>query len=118
MLFSTIPSALPDSTRWSARSTSYAQETTTSVAPPPGKPLSANERVAERIRQGLDETGHRELRQVHVTADGHWIELDGSVSSYYHKQLAQEVARQTAPGRQIYNEVRVQGLAGQRRRPR
>jgi osmotically-inducible protein OsmY len=117
MLFSSIPTAALASTRWSVRSTSYSQRTPASVVPTRDKPLSANERVAERIRQGLDETGHRELRQVHVTADGHWIELDGSVSSYYHKQLAQEVARQAAPGRQIYNEVRVHGRAD-RRRPR
>ena len=49
----------------------------------------------------------RELRDLRVDGTNSGIQLTGHVRSFYHKQLAQEMVRSVAPGKQVINRVRV-----------
>jgi len=53
----------------------------------------------------------RELRQLRVDESAEQLQLSGQVSSFYHKQLAQEAVRDAAGPRRVVNHVRVQSLA-------
>ncbi|OWK39177.1 BON domain-containing protein [Fimbriiglobus ruber] len=48
-----------------------------------------------------------ELRRLIVEATDHEVILSGRVSSYYHKQMAQEAVRHVAGRRRIVNRVAV-----------
>jgi hypothetical protein len=48
-----------------------------------------------------------ELRRLVVSETEESLEIDGRVSCYYVKQLAQETLRRTADGRRIVNRVTV-----------
>lgn len=47
------------------------------------------------------------LRTLHVFQDGEAIILRGSVDSYYHKQLAQELVRMAVDGVEVINLIDV-----------
>ena len=47
------------------------------------------------------------LRELAVEQDGHQLLLFGTVSTFYHKQVAQEVVRSIASGMQLVNKVQV-----------
>ncbi len=49
----------------------------------------------------------RELRHLRVDESANQLQLSGSVSSFYHKQLAQETVRTVAAGMQLVNRVHV-----------
>lgn len=58
-------------------------------------------------RERLAKTGYRTLRSVECSfRDGRMI-LRGEVSSYYHKQLAQESIRNAPHVNQIVNQIEV-----------
>jgi len=48
-----------------------------------------------------------ELRRVHVDATADYLILTGSVTSFYHKQLAQETVRCKCDGRKLLNCIGV-----------
>ncbi len=48
-----------------------------------------------------------DLRRLVVVPDGEAIVLRGRVSSFYHKQLAQEVVRNATDGAEVINAIRV-----------
>lgn len=63
--------------------------------------------LSERIERVLQATGYRGLLDVKVTVYARVVELLGTVSSYYIKQMAQEVAM-TVPGlHDIHNGLKV-----------
>ena len=47
------------------------------------------------------------LRTLHVFQDGDAVVLRGSVDSYYHKQLAQELVRMAVEGVEVVNLIDV-----------
>lgn len=55
----------------------------------------------------LAKSSVKELRQLRVNRDANQLQLSGTVSSFYHKQLAQETVRPIAAGLQVVNQVRV-----------
>ena len=55
----------------------------------------------------IQQAGHRGLKDVRVLLLNGLIVLQGSVASYYLKQLAQEAVRPLATGKQICNELLV-----------
>lgn len=63
--------------------------------------------VRPRAQLALAESPIYDLREltVEVTADG--IVISGSVSSFYHKQLAQEAVRAVAGAVEVINRVEV-----------
>lgn len=63
--------------------------------------------VAQAAIAILAKSSVRELRQLRVDEDENILQLSGSVSSFYHKQLAQETVRPVAAGMQVVNRVHV-----------
>lgn len=60
-----------------------------------------------RVKEVLRACPYRELRDVNVKTVNDCIELSGTVSSFYMKQLAQEIIRPAAPDFNIRNEIAV-----------
>jgi len=47
------------------------------------------------------------LRELHVEQQGDALLISGRVTSFYHKQLAQEVVRHAAEGVEVVNSIHV-----------
>lgn len=71
--------------------------------------MSAKE-VQPRAQSALAESPICELRELRVEPQGRGLVICGSVSSFYHKQLAQEAVRAICHGIEIelVNSIRVQ----------
>ena len=63
--------------------------------------------MAKQAKIALNRSRIFDLRRLHVDEDGEAIVLRGRVSSYYHKQLAQEVVRNATDGAEVINAIRV-----------
>ena len=63
--------------------------------------------VAEAATAVLAKSSVRELRSLRVDGSENELQLSGRVSSFYHKQLAQETVRPIAAGMQVVNLVDV-----------
>jgi osmotically-inducible protein OsmY len=63
--------------------------------------------VAKQAKLALSRSRIFDLRRLHVEADGESVVLQGRVSSFYHKQLAQEVVRNATDGAEVVNAIRV-----------
>lgn len=63
--------------------------------------------VEERAQGALLESPIYDLRDLRVENVAGVLWINGSVSSYYHKQLAQEVVRAVAIGSEVVNAVEV-----------
>ncbi len=61
----------------------------------------------QRIRQVLRQSPYSAHRQLWVVEDQGQIVLQGQVESYFHKQMAQELARQCSPLAKIDNRIEV-----------
>jgi len=48
-----------------------------------------------------------DLRTLHVAQESECVVLRGSVDSFYHKQLAQEMIKTSLEGVEVVNEIRV-----------
>jgi hypothetical protein len=62
----------------------------------------------ERARAALADCPIYALRELTVEPLEDAIQISGSVSSFYHKQLAQEFVRAVADTAEVVNSVRVQ----------
>ena len=49
-----------------------------------------------------------DLRDIDIQRDGDSLYLSGKVTTFYHKQLAQEAVRLAAPGFHLHNSVDVE----------
>ena len=65
--------------------------------------------AAARAWQRLSRSPYQELREVHCSSRDGVLVLQGKVSSFYLKQLAQEIARQIEGVEIIANWLEVQG---------
>ena len=63
--------------------------------------------LAERIQRVLHAAGYPSLRAIAVTVRGQLVTLQGCVSSYYMKQLAQEYVLTISGIRGLCNELTV-----------
>ncbi len=70
-------------------------------------PVLTAKDVQAKAQQALFECPVYALRDVMIECDGDAIVLVGEVSSFYHKQLAQEVVRQAADGFEVVNTIHV-----------
>jgi hypothetical protein len=61
----------------------------------------------EEARCALSRSNIYDLRMLHVDGDGDSVVLTGLVSSFYHKQLAQEIVRTAVEGFEVVNTIRV-----------
>ena len=73
-----------------------------------GVAVAENELLTERILQALDRSGYGQLRRVRVTARPNGrVRLDGSVSSFYLKQVAQTIVLSVPGVARVHNELQV-----------
>ena len=63
--------------------------------------------VQPRAQAALSESPFYELRELQVEQRDGALSLAGCVSSFYHKQLAQEVVRSVCTGVESINSIRV-----------
>jgi len=63
--------------------------------------------IEPRAQAALAASARYELRGVRVEQRGTALVLRGTVSSYYHKQLAQEVVRSVCKESELINAIRV-----------
>ena len=63
--------------------------------------------VQPRARAALCNSPFYELRELQVEHRGDALLLSGCVSSFYHKQLAQEVVRSVCAGIKVINSIHV-----------
>ena len=68
---------------------------------------NAADRISAEVEFLLTQSPYRELRKMKVTVSKDEIELRGTVSSFYLKQVAQEIARKVASDRHIRNLLQV-----------
>lgn len=72
-----------------------------------GQHAANPDRVQSRAQSALAESPFHELRQLRVDQQHGALALSGCVSSFYHKQLAQEVVRSVCRDVELVNDVRV-----------
>jgi hypothetical protein len=63
--------------------------------------------TAARAKSALSRSRIYDLRRLSVDQDGEAVVLRGRVSSFYHKQLAQELVRGAIDGAEVINAIRV-----------
>ncbi|MBI3839823.1 MAG: BON domain-containing protein [Planctomycetia bacterium] len=63
--------------------------------------------VQSRAQEALSGSPVYALRELHVEQHGDALVIHGLVSSFYHKQLAQEVIRTAAEGLEVVNSIQV-----------
>jgi hypothetical protein len=64
--------------------------------------------VQPRAQAALTNSPFYELRELQVEPQGDALQISGCVSSFYHKQLAQEVVRSVCKGIEVVNAIRVE----------
>ncbi|KKK98209.1 hypothetical protein LCGC14_2645030 [marine sediment metagenome] len=64
--------------------------------------------VQPRAQSALDSSPIYDLHDLHVDRQGKTLLISGSVSSFYHKQLAQEAVRSVCDGIEVINSIRVE----------
>jgi len=64
--------------------------------------------VQPRAQTALASSPVYELRELQVGHCGESLLISGAVSSFYHKQLAQEVVRSVCEGAEVVNSIRVE----------
>ncbi len=70
-------------------------------------PVLAAKDVLAKAQLALSESTVYALREVVIRSEGDTLVLVGQVSSFYHKQLAQELVRQHAEGLEVVNTIHV-----------
>ena len=64
--------------------------------------------VQARAQRALADSPFYELRELQVDQRDNALIISGIVSSFYHKQLAQEVVRTVCKGIEVINSIQVQ----------
>ena len=70
---------------------------------------TALEELQPRAQAALANSPFYELRNLQVQERGRALWISGCVTSFYHKQLAQEVVRSVCTGTEVINTIRVKG---------
>jgi len=70
-------------------------------------PVLAAKDVQSRAQQALAASPVYALRELQVAQQGDVLLIQGLVSSFYHKQLAQEVIRHAVEGVEVVNSILV-----------
>jgi hypothetical protein len=70
-------------------------------------PVLAAKDVLAKAQLALSESTVYALRELVIRSEGDTLVLVGQVSSFYHKQLAQELVRQHAEGLEVVNTIHV-----------
>ncbi len=70
--------------------------------------LAVIDDIQPRAQAALTNSPFYELRELQVEQHGDALQISGCVSSFYHKQLAQEVVRSVCKGIEVTNSIRVE----------
>jgi BON domain len=70
-------------------------------------PVLTAKNVEQPARKALAASPVYALRELEVEQRGETLFISGSVTSFYHKQLAQEAVRQVAAGVEVVNAIHV-----------
>jgi len=70
-------------------------------------PVLTAKDVQVKAQQALAESPVYALREIVVECDGDTVVLSGELSSFYHKQMAQELIRQLVEGVEVVNNIHV-----------
>jgi hypothetical protein len=70
--------------------------------------VTAVTEVQPRAQAALCNSPFYELRDLQVQPRDDGLQISGCVSSFYHKQLAQEVVRSVGAGIKVVNSIHVQ----------
>ena len=70
-------------------------------------PCAVTQDVCARAQSALSSSPFYELRVLHVEPREDHVRISGRVSSFYHKQLVQEIVRTVAKGIEVINSVDV-----------
>ena len=65
------------------------------------------DQIQADVKSAMQQSPVTGLRDLQVEQEGESILISGRVSSYYQKQLAQEVVRHVSPRTQVLNSVKV-----------
>lgn len=68
---------------------------------------SRDEQILHKVKQVLHQCGYEQLRRVSTYCDDGRITLQGRISTYYLKQVAQELVRSVSEVRDVDNDLRV-----------
>jgi osmotically-inducible protein OsmY len=60
------------------------------------------------VKEALERSAIADIRHLEVESDGERVLLSGIVGSFYHKQLAQELARYSVQGVEVANAISVE----------
>ena len=80
---------------------SSAKERKLAVSQPPA------DAACRRAQSALDSSPIYDLHNLRVERSGEGLLITGSVSSFYHKQLVQEIVRAVVDGTKVTNSVDV-----------
>jgi hypothetical protein len=78
----------------------------------PVMPVLTAKDVQQRAQKALAASPVFALRELQVDRDGEALLIRGLVTSFYHKQLAQEVVRHAAEGVEVINSIQVRYDSG------
>jgi hypothetical protein len=70
-------------------------------------PVATSKDLQARAQQALSDSPVYALRELQVRRQGESLLISGIVSSFYHKQLAQEVIRHAVEGVEVVNSIQV-----------
>ena len=76
--------------------------------------LRKRDQVSHEARRRLDSSGYRELGVLSCDYHEGVLFLRGTVSCFYHKQLAQEIVKQTPEIEVVMNLIEVQSIGSER----
>jgi hypothetical protein len=68
---------------------------------------AASDKVLDVARSALSASTIPQLRRLSIERGDEQLVIRGRVSSFYHKQLAQELIRGKLPDAQVVNEIQV-----------
>lgn len=71
-------------------------------------PTTSASDIQPRAQAALASSPFYELRDLQVEEQGERLLISGSVSSFYHKQLAQEVVRSVCKDIELINSIQVE----------
>jgi hypothetical protein len=64
--------------------------------------------VVAHVKEALECSAIADIRRLEVEPDGKRVVLSGTVHSFFYKQLAQELVRNSAEGLEISNAISVE----------
>ncbi len=69
--------------------------------------VSTTQQLAEQVYAAFQQLGYRQLRTLHCKSNGATVTLQGTIGSFYLKQIAQSTAAKVEGVERVVNEIEV-----------